>query len=131
MYRETFLDPEVAKVAREHFEKSPDGHKIDLRVGPALDTLASLDGPFDLVFIDADKVQYLDYYELSLGMLSDRGIIAVDNVLWGGRVLNPESESDRAIADFNSRVARDPRARHVLLPIRDGVMLIHKAKGRG
>ena len=75
------IDPEVAKVAREHFDKSPDGHKIDLRVGPALETLASLDGPFDLVFIDADKVQYLDYYELSLGMLSDRGIIAVDNVL--------------------------------------------------
>ena len=97
------IDPEVANVALELFEKSPDGGKL----------------------------QYLDYYEHSLGMLSVRGIIAVDNVLWGGRVLNPESEEDRAIAAFNTHVAQDPRVPHVLLPVCDGVMLIHEAEDRG
>ena len=120
-------DAKHAEVAREHFGKSAHGHKIDLRLGPALDTLNSLDGPYDLVFIDAEKTEYIDYYERALELLSDRGFIAVDNVLWGGRVLDPQSESDRAIAAFNDHVRQDSRVRHVLLPIRDGVMLIHKA----
>jgi len=116
----------VAAIAQSHLDRSPDGHKIDIRVGPALETLKSLEGPFDLVFIDADKTSYSDYYEHAMTMLSDRGIIAIDNVLWSGRVLSPEEDSDRAIAALNDRVSQDPRVRHVLLPIRDGLMLVHK-----
>ena len=125
------IDPKVAAIAQEHLDRSPDGHKIDIRVGPALETLESLDGPFDLVFIDADKTSYADYYERAMAMLSDRGIIAIDNVLWSGRVLSPKDDSDRAIAALNDRISRDPRVRHVLLPIRDGVMLVHKRGTEG
>ena len=125
------IDPKVAAIAQEHLDRSPDGHKIDIRVGPALETLESLDGPFDLVFIDADKTSYVDYYERAMAMLSDRGIIAIDNVLWSGRVLSPKDDSDRAIAALNDRISRDPRVRHVLLPIRDGVMLVHKRGTEG
>ena len=121
------LDETRAGVAREYADRSPHGHKIDMRLGPALDTLGSLRGPFDLVFIDAEKTEYVQYYERALELLSPRGIIAIDNVLWGGRVLDPKDESDRAIAAFNEHVKSDTRVRHVLLPIRDGVMLVHKA----
>ena len=121
------IDPKAAKVAREYFEKSPHGHKIELRMGHALETLRSLDGPFDLVFIDADKGNYISYYDRAVEMLSPRGLIAVDNVLWGGRVLSRSDEADHAIPRFNSYVRQDKRVRHVLLPVRDGVMLVRRA----
>lgn len=121
------LDEKRAEVAQKYADRSPDGRKIGIRLGPALDTLRALQGPFDLVFIDAEKTEYVQYYERALEMLSPRGIIAIDNVLWGGRVLDPKDESDRAIAAFNEHVKSDTRVRHVLLPIRDGVMLVHKA----
>ena len=89
--------------------------------------MESLEGPFDLVFIDADKTPYIDYYERAMDLLDDRGIIAVDNVLWSGRVLEPESDSDRALAAFNDHVAADPRVTQVILTIRDGLTLIRKA----
>ena len=121
------MDAQHAELARQHFRKGPHGHKIDLRFGPALETLKSLSGPFDVVFIDAEKTEYIAYYERALELLSEGGVIVVDNVLWGGRVLNPQSESDRAIAEFNRHVREDTRVRHVLLTVRDGVMLIHRA----
>ena len=121
------IDPKHAAMAREHLQKSPHGRKVDLRVGPALETLESLEGPFDLVFIDADKTSYTRSYERALELLSPRGLIAVDNTLWSGRVLAPEGESDRAIAEFNDHVHRDARVRNVLLSVRDGVMLIARA----
>ena len=121
------IDPKHAAMAREHLQKSPHGRKVDLRVGPALETLESLEGPFDLVFIDADKTNYTRYYERALELLSPRGLIAVDNTLWSGRVLAPEGESDRAIVKFNDHVRRDARVRNVLLSVRDGVMLIARA----
>ena len=96
-------------------------------MGLALETLKSLSGPFDLVFIDADKTNYIAYYERALELLSPRGLIVVDNVIWGGRVLDPKEESDYAIVQFNRHVRQDPRVRHVLLPVRDGVMLIRRA----
>ena len=125
------IDPNAAEVAKEFYAKSPHGHKIDLRLGPALETLETLetlnDWVFDVVFIDADKTGYPAYYEKAVELLAPRGVIAVDNVLWGGRVLDPKTEEDRAIAAFNERVKADPRVRHVLLPIRDGVMLVRRA----
>ncbi|HWC11893.1 MAG TPA: class I SAM-dependent methyltransferase [Acidimicrobiales bacterium] len=122
------LDPERAAVARRHFDASPWADRIEVRVGPALDTVATLEGPFDLVFVDAEKTEYLDYYEAVLPLLSERGVIAVDNVLWFGRVLDPSdhSESTRAIRAFNDHVAGDDRVVAVMLTIRDGVTLIRR-----
>ena len=121
------IDPETAGIARKYADEGPDGHKIEIRVGPAAETLETLEGPFDLVFIDADKDPYIDYYEAALELLADDGIIAVDNVLLNGRVVNPDSKSGQRMAAFSAHVAADPRVRQVLLTVRDGVLLIRKA----
>ena len=89
--------------------------------------MKSLAGPFDFVFIDADKENNLNYYEAALPLLAPAGLIAVDNVLRSGRVLDPRDASDRATAYFNARVQADPRVTNVLLTIRDGVVLIRRA----
>jgi caffeoyl-CoA O-methyltransferase len=123
------LDEEHAAFARRHIEASPYAERIDVRVGPALETVASLDGPFDLVFIDADKPSYVNYYEAALPKLAERGLLVVDNTLWGGAVLDPEddSESTRAIRAFNDHVRSDERVVAVQLAVRDGVTLIRRA----
>jgi caffeoyl-CoA O-methyltransferase len=95
-------------------------------MGPALGTLRSLEGPFDFCFVDADKENYPAYYELCLERLRGGGVIAVDNALWSGRILDPPDEATRAIAAMNEAVQGDPRVENVLLPVRDGVMLILK-----
>lgn len=120
------VNSKAAAVARRYFAESPHGHKIDVRMGPALETLRNLKGPFDFAFIDADKENYPAYYELCLERLRPTGVMAVDNVLWSGRVLNPEDEATRAIVAFNERVRGDDRVDHALLTIRDGVMLVVK-----
>jgi caffeoyl-CoA O-methyltransferase len=120
------IDPEAIALARSFFQRSPHGSKIKLREGPALDTLKTLEGPFDLVYIDADKENLTAYYEAVLPMLAKNGVIAVDNVLWYGRVLDPQDEGDRAIAAFNEHVQRDERVWNVLLTMRDGIMLIRR-----
>lgn len=119
-----------AEVARRFFDGSPYAAQIDLRLGPALDTLAGLDGPFDLVFIDADKINYANYYEAVLPKLAERGLIAVDNTLWSGRVLDEGEVDDdtAAIKSFNDLVAGDARVVAVQLPVRDGVTLITRAR---
>jgi len=120
------IDPKAIEVARSFFERSPHGHRISLREGPALETMRSLEPGFDLVFIDADKKSYIDYYEEALRLLSPSGLIAVDNVLWSGRVLSPKEESDRAIVAFNEHVFQDERVTNVILTIRDGLMLVRR-----
>jgi caffeoyl-CoA O-methyltransferase len=118
------LSEEHAAIARGFFDKSPDGKKIDLRVGPALETLKTIEaGSVDLIFIDADKVGYSAYYEEGLRILRKGGLVVADNVLWSGRVLDPQEESDRAIVAFNEMVRGDDRVEHVLLTVRDGMML--------
>jgi caffeoyl-CoA O-methyltransferase len=122
------FDPDRAAFAQSHLDRSPAGNRVEIRVGPALDTIAALDGPFDLVFIDADKAGYVDYYEAVLPKLSPRGLIAADNTLFSGRVLAPvPGESSAALARFNEHVAADPRTVQVLLPVRDGVTLIRRS----
>ncbi len=122
------LDERHAEVARRYIERSPYADRITVHVGPAAETLARLDGPFDLVFIDADKTGYLGYYEAVLPRLAERGLIVVDNTLQSGRVVDDPDASDttRAIVAFNERVRSDPRVVSVLLTIRDGVTLIRR-----
>lgn len=120
------IDPAPAAVARTYFAKSPHGRKIDVRMGPALDTLQGLRGPFELIFIDADKTNYLHYYRRALELVAPDGAILIDNVLWSGAVLlqPPPDRSTEAIQELNRTVASDPRVSAVLLTIRDGVFLI-------
>ena len=120
------IDERAAGIARRHFAASPLGERIELRTGPAIETLKTLEGPFDLVFIDADKTGYLDYYEAALPKLAPHGLIVVDNTLWGGRVLDPSEDSDatRAIRRFNDHVLADERTDCVLLPVGDGMTVI-------
>jgi caffeoyl-CoA O-methyltransferase len=125
------VSPERAEVARRHFDASPWGDRIEIRVGPALESIAAVEGTFDIVFIDADKTNYRNYYEAVLPRLADRGLIMVDNVLWNGRVLDPEDQSDDTVAirAFNDFVRDDPRVTCVMTTIRDGVTLIRRAGG--
>jgi caffeoyl-CoA O-methyltransferase len=120
------VDHTVEEVARRYFARSPHGKKIQIRMGPALDTLKSLKGPIDMAFIDADKENYSNYYEEFLRLLRPGGLIVADNTLWSGRVLNPTEASDRAIVAFNDRVQKDPRVENALLSVRDGMMLVRK-----
>lgn len=120
------VDPECEKIAREFFARSPHGKKIEVRMGPGLDTLKSLSGPLDMAFVDADKENYGNYYEELLRLLKPGGLIVADNTLWSGRVLDPKESSDKALAAFNERVKADPRVEHVLLTVRDGMMLVRK-----
>ena len=129
------LDAEHAEVARRHFAESPYGDRIELRLGPALESLRDVgDERFDLVFIDADKAGYPDYYEAALERLSERGLIVVDNTLWSGRVVPERDDADPdepgettlALRRFNELVAGDERVVCVILTVRDGVTLIRK-----
>jgi caffeoyl-CoA O-methyltransferase len=120
------VDSGAVAVAQRYWARSPHGHKIHPRLGPALETLQGLEGPFDLVFIDADKGNYLAYYEAVLPLVRQGGLIVADNTLWHGRVLKPTEPSDRAIVAFNDAVARDTRVEKVLLTVRDGMMLAYK-----
>ena len=122
------IDPEATRIARSFFDRSPHGHKIRIALGDALATVRALPDspPLDLVFIDADKERYSDYYEAVLPKLRTGGLIIADNTLWSGRVLDPQAATDRAIVAFNERVNADPRVENVLLPVRDGMMLARK-----
>lgn len=124
------ISEEHAAFARRHIEATPYADRIDIRLGPALDTVRGLEGPFDLVFIDADKPGYRDYYEASLPLLSERGLIVVDNVLWSGRVADPDNdeESTLAIRAFNEHVRADERVVSVMLTVRDGITLIRRRR---
>ncbi|HSH40630.1 MAG TPA: class I SAM-dependent methyltransferase [Arenicellales bacterium] len=120
------IDEKHAEVARSFFRRSPVGYKIGIWMGPAMESLERIEGPFDLVFLDADKENYPAYYERVMPMLRQGGLIVADNVLWSGRVLDPEKESDHALVTFNKRVQEDPAVENVLLPVRDGVMVARK-----
>ena len=122
------IDPAAEAVARGFFARSPHGKKIDVRMGPALETLAGIDGPIDFAFIDADKGNYSRYYDRLVPLLRAGGWIAADNTLWSGAVLDdpPEDDDTRALVQFSRHVVEDPRVDQVLLTIRDGITLIWK-----
>jgi len=125
------LDENRATVAQRYIDQSPYADRIQIHLGPALEAIGRLEGEFDFVFIDADKPNYLNYYEAVLPRLSERGFIAADNTLWSGRVLDEtaEEEGTRAIKAFNEHVKSDPRVTSVMLSVRDGVTLIRPKEG--
>jgi len=120
------VNPETSEIARRYFASSPHGHKIEIKLGPAKETLKNLQGPFDLCFIDADKQGYGAYYDACIDLVRRGGLIVLDNMLQSGRVLNPADPASRIIAALNDRIQRDERVENVLLPIRDGIMLAYR-----
>ncbi|NIM20241.1 MAG: methyltransferase [Candidatus Latescibacteria bacterium] len=120
------IDPRATGIARRYWDSSPHGRKIELKLGPALQTIEEIEGPFDLVFIDADKENYIRYWDECMPKIRSGGVIIADNVLWSGRVLAPKEKSDRALAAFNNHVRNDRRVDAVMLAIRDGITLACK-----
>jgi caffeoyl-CoA O-methyltransferase len=123
------VNEETTEIARRYAEEAGVVDRIDYRLGPGLETVAQLDGPFELVFIDADKPNYVNYYEATLPLLAEGGLMVIDNTLWSGRVAD-ESEADEntdAIRAVNDRVLEDPRVQNVLLTVRDGMNLVWRA----
>jgi caffeoyl-CoA O-methyltransferase len=122
------VDAEAQEIARRYAEQAGVADRIDYRLGPGLETMETLEGPLDLVFIDADKEAYVDYYEAALPLLANDGLIVADNVLWSGRVAEDDpDERTRTIMAFNDHVRDDPRVVAVVLTVRDGMTLIRKA----
>lgn len=113
-------------VAQAAFDESPYGDRIEIRMGPALQTLRTIDEEIDFAFVDADKENYPAYYEEIVPCMRPGGVILFDNMLWSGRVLDPQDEEDRAIDEVNTMIANDDRVENVLLTVRDGVQLIVK-----
>ena len=120
------VNEETTEIARRYAQEAGVVDRIDYRLGPALETVGGFDGEFDLVFIDADKVNYVNYYEATLPLLAANGLMVVDNTLWSGRVADPQEddESVRAIRELNDHVRDDPRVDNVLLTVRDGMNLV-------
>lgn len=123
------IDPETTAFAKTYWAQSSVGGKIDARVGSALKTMSQLDGLFDVIFIDADKINYVNYYQRGLELLAPKGIILIDNVLWNGDVIYhpPLDDSTAAIQELNRVVAADDRVTSVLVTIRDGVLVVRRA----
>jgi caffeoyl-CoA O-methyltransferase len=120
------IDPESTAMAKRYWAESPHGSKIQLRLAPALETLTDLTGPFDLIFIDADKANYVKYFQRALDLIVSTGVILIDNVLWSGEVLkspSPDTNTE-AIQELNRLIHGEPRVSAVLLTIRDGIFLI-------
>jgi caffeoyl-CoA O-methyltransferase len=120
------IDPVAQKVAQESFDASPYGHRIELRMGPALETIRELEGDIDLSFIDADKERYPAYYEEIVQRTRPGGILIFDNMLWSGKVVDPQDEITRVLAKLNETIAADERVENVLLTVRDGMQLVRK-----
>jgi caffeoyl-CoA O-methyltransferase len=120
------VDSRAIEIGNRFFAQSPHRHKIQVRAGRAADTLKTLDGPFDLCFIDADKPGYDYYYDRCVELTRKGGLIVLDNMLRYGRVLNPSEEDARIVNALNGRIQNDPRVENVLLPFRDGIMLAYK-----
>ena len=119
-------NPRAIDFAKTFFERSEHGHKIDVIFGRALDTLDTLEGPFDFTFIDADKRNYMNYYLRVKELTEPGGLIILDNVLWSGKVLQPESEIDDVLVECNQFIADDPEVENVFLTVRDGLNVVRK-----
>ena len=124
------LSDEHAAFAQRHIDASPYADRIEIRIGPALETVAGLEGLFDLIFVDAHKPEYPAYYEAVLPLLAPKGLIVFDNTLWSGRVVEGNddgTEQTAAMKQLNDRLASDPRVEAVQLTVRDGITLVRHA----
>ena len=120
---------EIEEMVRKYFHEAGLSNSIDYRIGDAMELIPEIEDEFDLVFIDADKKNYLNYYNLVIHKVRPGGFIIADNVLWSGKVVKTEGKTDKdtqAILDFNRSVHEDPRVENVLFPIRDGLMVLRK-----
>ena len=123
------IDEELEAIITKYFNLSEHKEKLHLHIGNALELIPALNKTWDLVFMDAEKSEYLQYYEMVLPYVKEGGFILVDNVLWSGKVIEEVQESDfetKAIMEFNDFVQNDPRVENVLLPMRDGLLMIEK-----
>lgn len=120
------INEELETFTRSFFDRSEYKHQIDYRIADAKDELMKIDGPFDLVFIDADKCSYALYYDLIIDKMSPGGVILVDNVLWSGKIVDEHArdKSTQALRDFNQKCLDDPRVDKMLLPLRDGLYML-------
>ena len=121
------INDELQWIQDKYFTQSPHGHKIERHFGDARELIPSLQLDFDLVFLDADKENYLFYYDLLMMCLKPGAVILIDNVLWSGKVLHephPNDKETQVMQELNRRVTEDPRVENVLLPIRDGMMAV-------
>jgi caffeoyl-CoA O-methyltransferase len=123
------VDETHAAVARRYLDEAGVGDRVTIHLGPALETIERLEGEFDLIFIDADKVNYPAYYDALVPRLSPNGIMVLDNTLWSGRVAEPDdSPETRMFVDLNARIASDPRVVAVVLTVRDGITLVRRRR---
>lgn len=123
------INDELEDLILEGFSRAGVSGKVSLHIGDAKETLSRLSGPYDLVYLDANKREYCDYYELVLPLLRPGGVILADDVLWDGKLYQdplPSDKQTRGIAAFNDMVVRDPRVEVVILPLRDGLSIIRK-----
>ncbi len=123
------INPELEDLILDYMKEAGLEDRVRLHIGDALDLMVKMEGPYDLVFIDADKEQYLSYYQCVIDKVRSGGFILADNVLWGGKVLQEVLPSDKeafGIQRFNEFVMKDPRVEKLLLPLRDGVMILRK-----
>ena len=122
------IDKETSEIANEYFLKSKHGEKVEQKLGPALETMSGLEGGFDIIFIDADKENYKNYYNESIELLSKDGLIIIDNVLWHGEVAD-ETKNDnftKNMRNFNIYVHKDSRTEQIIMPIGDGLTICRK-----
>ncbi|WP_028664604.1 O-methyltransferase [Runella zeae] len=123
------VNEELYDFTRKFFDNSPFGHKIDFRIANAAEEIPTLTDTFDLVFIDADKLNYGLYYDLVFDKVRKGGVIIADNVLWSGKVVQTDKKIDKdtqALLDFNQKIHQDPRVSNILLPMRDGLLIAWK-----
>lgn len=121
------INEELEEMVRRYFDKAQIADRVDYRIGHALDIIPQLEATFDLVFIDADKVNYANYYDLVIDKVNPGGCILADNVLWSGKVVDEKRDKDtEALHQYNLKIKNDPRVEHLLLPIRDGIMIARK-----
>jgi predicted O-methyltransferase YrrM len=122
------INEELEKFARSFFDRSPYATQIDYRIADAKDEVPKIEGPLDLVFIDADKRNYAGYFDLVIDKVRSGGLIMVDNVLWSGKIIDASAQDKSTVAlrDFNQKCLEDDRVEKTLLPLRDGLLLLRK-----
>ena len=124
------INEELEDMVRSYFDKAGISNQVDFRIGNAIEIIPTINKSFDLVFIDADKENYANYYDLVIDQMPSGGIIIADNVLWSGKVVdNEQLQKDletRELDKFNKKINDDPRVENVLMPVRDGLMVIRK-----